>query len=202
MYILCCVFYYTSMVFTLYINVYISYVRTYVYIVNLYLVPSLGFLFEYYMHCCSGYAINRKWCADVYTINVDGVNVMPDDRQEYYKNACLSQYCGWLLNHILCIGSNGRRQMFYLTFVLHYFGLSRDGIDILSKYGYSVTLDMFDTLRDMYKLGSVDTSRYYNIYLKYLIVLLLIQILIANHCSDNTRVVMEFDFLMYMYTAM
>ena len=57
------------------------------------------------------------------------------------------------------VGSNGRRQMFYITFLLHYFGLSREGINILSKYGYSVTLDMFDYLRRSYRAGSTEMTR-------------------------------------------
>ena len=37
--------------------------------------------------------------------------------------------------------------MFYITFVNHYFGLSRDGIELNSAIGYGVTLGMYDRER-------------------------------------------------------
>ena len=122
-----------------------------------YVVPQLGFLFEYYLYVSAGYAVNRAWIADVSRIP-DGQQ-MSDARQVYFRTQCGASFSGWLLNHMCSIGSNGRRQMFYITFVLHYFGLSRDGITILSNYGYGVTLDMFDTLRKMYSAGSSGLSR-------------------------------------------
>ena len=112
----------------------------------------LGFLFEHYMYTSSGYSINRTWLTDINKIRNGGV--MSTDRQIFYKQKCKSAFSGWLLNHIINVGSNGRRQMFYLTFLLKYYGLSRDGIVIMSRYGFGVTLDMFDELRSMYKAGS------------------------------------------------
>ena len=109
------------------------------------------------MFSCSGYSVNRKWCSEISRLSND--IPMPTDLQDYFQQLCGSHFCGWLLNHMMNIGSNGRRQMFYITFILHYFGLSREGINILSKYGYGVTLDMFDDLRRSYRAGSTEMTR-------------------------------------------
>jgi hypothetical protein len=37
--------------------------------------------------------------------------------------------------------------MFYITFVNHYFGLSRDGIEMNSAIGYGVNIGMYDRER-------------------------------------------------------
>jgi hypothetical protein len=62
------------------------------------------------------------------------------------------------------IGNKGKMQMFYITFCAHFFGLSRQGIDLMSKYGYGVTMDMFDDIRKKYIARSVATSRYIDTY--------------------------------------
>ena len=111
------------------------------------------------MYAASGYSINRQWCRDLNRLD-DGA-ILSEDRQDYYSDYCKSYFCGWLYNHILTIGSNARRQMFYITFTLNFHGLSRHGIEILSRYGYGVTLDMYDELRKLYQADSVDVARYY-----------------------------------------
>jgi hypothetical protein len=52
--------------------------------------------------------------------------------------------------HVNSIGTMGRNQMFFVTFVNHYFGLSRDGINFQAKFGYGVNLNMFDTQRKIH----------------------------------------------------
>jgi len=89
---------------------------------------------------------------------------LDEERQESAKEKLINDnqngFIGWLLLHIGSIGSNGRRQLFYLTFVNHYFGLSRDGISNQNKFGYGVTLDMFDKMRQQCLSESIATTRY------------------------------------------
>ena len=99
-----------------------------------------------------------KWCACISGLS-EG-DELDDQSQLDFLASCQTYFVGWLLLHMLTVGSNGRRQMFYITFILHYFGLSRDGINVLSKYGFGVTLDMFDTLRQSYRAGSEAMTRY------------------------------------------
>ena len=97
------------------------------------------------MRTASGYTANRKWLHE--TSLVENGNALDDDRQNYYWNTEKSMFMGWLLFHINSIGSNGCRQLFYLTFVASYYGLSRNGVHTLSEYGYGVSTDMFDKFR-------------------------------------------------------
>ena len=108
-------------------------------------VPKLGLLFEFYMYFSSGYSANRQWNSMVNMIDDD--QGLTDDQQDKLYEDNVNHFIGWLLWHICSIGSHGRRQMFFITFIAHYYGLSRDGIDVLAKYGYGVTMDLFDTMR-------------------------------------------------------
>ena len=48
--------------------------------------------------------------------------------------------------------------MFYITFVDHYFGLSRDGIELNSAIGYGVTLGMYDRERKRHEEVSKEAT--------------------------------------------
>jgi hypothetical protein len=79
------------------------------------------------------------------------------------------------------LGSNGRKQMFYMTFVNHYFGLSRRGIKYLSRYGYATNLTRFDDMRRGCLLSSQHKTRYTPSFIR----LWLVEILfIARFCVD------------------
>lgn len=60
---------------------------------------------------------------------------------------CSTRFVGWILFSTNSIGSNGSLQPFYLTLLNYYFGLSRSGITINSKYGMGVPLSTFDKIR-------------------------------------------------------
>ena len=120
--------------------------------------PTLGYLFEYYMFAASAYSVNRLWLTKHNAV-ADGTSMSEAD-QTYFQEKCIVSFYGWLLMQVAGIGSAGRRQMFYLTFIAKYFGLSREGIDILAAHGYGVTLDMFDRFRAMYAARAEEKSRY------------------------------------------
>ena len=118
----------------------------------------LGFLFEYYMYIASGYSSNREWLQIMQELE-DDQTMSVNDQQKFFESN-KNKFVGWVLNHINLIGSNGRDQLSYLTFVLHYYGLSREGINILSKYGFGVTCAMFDKFREHHAARGVHTLRY------------------------------------------
>ena len=132
------------------------------------------------MFSSSGYAVNRKWCTVMSSL--DEGDTMEEHKQIEFLDSCQTQFCGWLLLHMMTIGSNGRRQMFYITFILQYFGLSRDGINVLSKYGFGVTLDMFDLLRQSYRAGSETMTRFNMDLLLYCIVYYCVLLCIICWC--------------------
>jgi hypothetical protein len=73
----------------------------------------------------------------------------------------LNAYVGWLIYHVGSIGTNGRRQLFYLSFVCRFYGLSRAGLDLMAQYGYCVNLTMFDSMLKQNELQSIEKSRYF-----------------------------------------
>ena len=122
-------------------------------------VPKLGRLFEVYMEVCSSYSQHRKWTTIVNDVYSDNDTVVPEDKQHELMDGNSNTFIGWLMFHIANIGTHGRRQLFYHTFVAHYFGLSRDGIDTLSRYGYLLPIRSFDQNRDDILLDHVTKVR-------------------------------------------
>ena len=110
------------------------------------IVPMGGVLFEYFMDLCSGWAIHRRWTHQVKLCH-DNDCIMTEETQNDFIKQCHVRFIGWLLVHIGCIGSNGRHQLYYLTFVLQFLGISRLGIKLLGDLGYGVHIDMFDEMR-------------------------------------------------------
>ena len=103
-------------------------------------------LFEHYMYTCSSYVQYRKWTNSI-TQSVNNDGVIPVEIQNELVNDNLTGFVGWLLMHIGNIGTKARRQRFYHTYVLQYFGLSRHGIDLLHHLGYGVSMDMYDSMK-------------------------------------------------------
>jgi len=120
-------------------------------------VPQAGHLFEVYMYLCAGYASYRRW-TNLLSENEGGALSAQVQRELIKAN--INGFVGWLLLHIGGIGTKGRRQRFYLTYVLQYYGLSREGIDVNHSMGYGVSLDMFDKMRDDCVIKSTEMSRY------------------------------------------
>ena len=58
-----------------------------------------------------------------------------------------SQFHGLVLLGCNSIGRNGKKQMFYATFIARYHGLSRMGSEILAKYGYTMSRTMYYDMR-------------------------------------------------------
>ena len=113
-------------------------------------VPRCGLLFEVYMTVCASWSQNRKWNQLLHGIQNDNdpnMEALSDDDQNQLIQDNSNGFIGWLLFTCSSIGIHGRRQLFYHTFVSHYFGLSRQGIDTLSKYGFTQSLRSFDMIR-------------------------------------------------------
>ena len=110
---------------------------------------------EYYLHSCSSWSVNELYTH--YLATVDRARQSLLFAEIVMK--CSSHFSGWLLFHINSVGSNGRKQMFYVTFVNHYFGLSRAGIEMNSAIGYGVTLGMYDRERKHHEQLSTQRTR-------------------------------------------
>ena len=98
---------------------------------------------EFYLHSCSSYSAKATYDEYLTATSTPMKQLLWIDILE----KCKSHFSGWLLFHINSVGTSGRRQMFYITFVDHFFGLSRNGIELNSSLGYGVKLNMYDSER-------------------------------------------------------
>ena len=122
-------------------------------------VEQGGWLMEYYLHSCSSWVVNQLYVEYLESIDPARKSLLFADIVE----KCSSHFSGWLLFHINSVGSLGRKQMFYITFVNHYFGLSRAGIEMNSAIGYGVTLGMYDRERKRHEdLSTASTNAVIN----------------------------------------
>ena len=110
------------------------------------------------MSFASSWSGNKLWLSLCH--NLPEGQAITDDIQQQLKSQHGTRFIGWLLLHVMNTGNKGKTQMFYITFCAHFFGLSRQGIELMSKYGYGVTLDMFDDVRKLYIDRSVNINRY------------------------------------------
>ena len=135
-----------------------------------------GYLFEYFLLTCSGFSDNRRFkfrrVAQCHARRDSDDKHIGHEEEAYFIQATGSKFAGWLLLHIANIGTNGREQMFYMTMAMHYHGLSRQGIDMLAKYGFSTNLTRFDDMRHICLLKSRTETRYAIIYKELLFVVL------------------------------
>ena len=100
---------------------------------------------EYFLWSCAQWSILEKY-KNFLKIDVENVQIR-EATFDAILTACVTRFVGWLLYHVGSVGTLGRSQLFYISFLNHYYGLSRDGLDINGRFGFGVTTDMFDKLR-------------------------------------------------------
>ena len=122
-------------------------------------VPKCGKLFEWYMDSASPYQSFRVWRKLVKESVSQPPSAISDADQDMLITHNSNSFIGWLLFHLSAISTQCRRQMFYHTFVLQYYGLSRNGIDLLSKYGYCQSIRSFDNSKEEAQLDNSEITR-------------------------------------------
>ena len=99
---------------------------------------------EYYIWSCGSYTVldkYKKWLDFA-----DDVFAEDEDIEASFDkllSLCIQPFVGWLLLQVASVGTNGREQLFYITFMNNYFGLSRAGIDANAKFGMGVTMHRY-----------------------------------------------------------
>ena len=117
------------------------------------------------MNTASSYTQYRKWITTCNSVQ-EGDHIDFDVQYEFITSN-LNSFIGWILFHIGSIGTNGKRQLFYITFTCVYFGLSRDGINALNQFGYGVPLTAFDDFRCDSRQDCIVDTRYIYIHIYY-----------------------------------
>ena len=104
-------------------------------------VPLGGWLMEYFLWTCASWSVLKDYRS---FLDMEGSRSARLQAFDSILDRCGSTFMGWILFHVSSVGTNGRAQLFYTTFVNNYFGLSRSGILTQSRYGFGVSLTMFD----------------------------------------------------------
>ena len=130
------------------------------------LVPNAGFLFEWFMNTATPFAQYRNWRKYVAAYResqqlnyVEEENIIADN---------IVIFVGWMVYTMGCVSTKGNKQMTYTTLLLQYYGLSRQGIQMMSKLGYCLPLRTFDNTRSQAILENEDKNRYTNTVNNYL----------------------------------
>ena len=108
-------------------------------------VPNGGFLFEWFMNTASSFAQYRNWRKYVTHYRESGQVNLNAENSIIADNIVV--FIGWMVYNIGCVSTHGNRQMSYTTLLLQYYGLSRQGIQMMSKLGYCLSLRTFDNTR-------------------------------------------------------
>ena len=117
-------------------------------------VPTGGVLFEYFMMTTAGYSNHRTFSS------LDDDPQSDTDKRKAIVDNNTNTFIGWIIFHIASLGTNGRRQLFYHTFLSHYYGLSRNGIECLHRFGFMCALTNFDSMRQEVLHESIENTRY------------------------------------------
>ena len=80
-------------------------------------------------------------------------------QNEDLLDQCAGKFMGYLIFTLGCIGVKGRGQLFYHTLGCNFYGLSRDGIHYLSRYGFASNIRDYDEKRDAAYHRSKEISR-------------------------------------------
>ena len=106
-----------------------------------------GLLLEIYLHGFACDTLHRKFTRLLKVTKNTGRDSIPDDDVDGILEEYGSKIAGCLVFNLNSISTAGRYQLFYVTFIAKFYGLSRMGIIILSKYGLVSSMTYFDNKR-------------------------------------------------------
>ena len=95
--------------------------------------------------------------------NVDGM-LLPWQNEDLLDQSA-GKFMGYLIFTLGSIGTNGRGQLFYHTLGCNFYGLPRDGIHYLSRYGFASNIRDYDDRRNQAYHRSKEMSRYHIVML-------------------------------------
>ena len=110
-------------------------------------------LFEYFIATTAGYSNYRSFCS------LDNDPETNTEKRQALVDSNTNTFVGWIIFHIASLGTNGRRQLFYHTFISYYYGLSRNGIECMHRFGYMSAVTNFDAMRQEVLHESIENTR-------------------------------------------
>jgi len=112
----------------------------------LYAVRIGGRLFEMYVEDYAPDSVHKLWHRIVSDCKRLDTRMSTSDSQSLVTQLAVSFY-GYILVALRVRGSMANQQMFYMSHVTKYHGLSRLGLSILSTFGWSIPISTYDNKR-------------------------------------------------------
>lgn len=116
-------------------------------------VPRQGLLFEAFIEVCGSRVKHAKFKQACLTAGA-GQPIALHSELKLLKHFRLRFY-GWLLSALANLGNAGKVQMWYVTSIVKFLGLSRLGQSIMQQIGYAAT-DRYSDGRQRIALGVYD----------------------------------------------
>lgn len=114
-----------------------------------------GLLFECYLEGLSSFTTHKKWRSIQASVAVDNAYQADLQEQNDIVQKEKGDFHGFVLKSTANIGNTGKNQLFFLTFVAKYHGLSNMGAEILGKYGFGTMRTQYHSLKEK----TIDAAR-------------------------------------------
>lgn len=122
-------------------------------------VTTGGMLFEMYLDGMSSWSAHKMWKKIKGSVGARGVP-LDIGEQDYLIRSERGEFHGFVIKSCANIGNNGKRQLFFPTFVARYHGLSRMGSQMMSHYGFNMTKSNYDKVLQEVLKSSDELTRY------------------------------------------
>lgn len=121
-------------------------------------VPTGGKLFEGYLSLMAGYSSHKIWRR---YLAEGGRNGTPMDPEVFdvLLEAEKSRFLGYVLFTTSNIATHARDQQFYPSQVARFFGLSQQGLDMMSSFGYACSRSRFKLQSNKHRLRASAKTR-------------------------------------------
>ena len=129
------------------------------------LVTTGGRLFEYYLSFHAPYEAHNKWM-DIKGRNhpdyggEDRDDIASSEEQEELLEKTQRKFHGFLISSVSTIGNNGKRQMFFHTFMAKYCGLSNSGSEAMSQLGFTMKRTSYIRCRHEVLQQALEQTKY------------------------------------------
>jgi hypothetical protein len=117
--------------------------------VSVHTVPIGGQLFQAYLELLSGYTTYRMYKSALSRMKKAGSISLSVEDNKALLHRSRTLFTGYLIYHMNMVSRQAKKQQFFLNFIVKYYGLSRRGINVLSKYGYLTSLKYMDDQVDV-----------------------------------------------------
>ena len=106
-------------------------------------VRNGGILLEAFLVMCAGYSDRREWTSINTSLAQEGdVDMQP--RMDALIKSVQTDFYFYVLSSIAARGTAANRQLFFLSLVMQHKGLSRSGLEVLSKMNMGLAPRSFD----------------------------------------------------------